>query len=934
VRCCRIAAAAMCLFVLAASVLSAASWAQEQVSATAGTISGQVIDASTSDPIIEAGVEIIGAGKTVRTDLDGRYSIKIPPGTYQVRFYAPLYQAARLEKVVVEAGKVAVATTPLKPEAKTGVDVVEVTAQAVKAAEATQLIKRQKASVVSDNIGAETIAKTPDSDAAEIVRRVPAVTIKDNKFIFVRGLGERYSSALLDGSRLPSPDPERRVVPLDLFPSQFIDSISIIKTYSPDLPGDFSAGLADIDLLDFPQQLQYSLASSISGNSQTTFKDFHTYKGSNLDYFGFGGDYRKLPAIIPGGIVNRPAGQMQAFGRAFKNIWEDDTTTAPINFDTNLAIGDRWGPLGAQLGVSYRTNYETRSELQRQFIQSNNVQNPEPILADDFTFNRSVFTTTLGAVCTAAYDISPGHRVTFRSLIDRNSEDETLIGNGISEQTQDPTRSTEFTYTENELDYGQLAGQHHFSMLDVDWRTAFSRTTQNVPDQRFTTAIDTAHDGTYSFTNDAHGGDRIFQDLTEYLTDSQVHFTVPFSTWLPFTDVWNDLPAKLKFGPAYSYRSRSVDLRVFQFTVDSSRAGSIPIDKTAPFNDIFAPENIGGNGQVTFRDTTQPQNFFDASQEIAAGYVMAELPIVRDRLRLISGVRVEYSYMNLHVFNQTTSTPDTIIKNDLDPLPAVNLVYSPRSDMNIRAGWSKTVSRPEFRELSPAVYPAPRGLRGLVGNPNLVATGVDSYDLRWEWFYGPSELVSLSGFYKTIPKPIETAVFISGSAPQDTFSQNKDAKLAGFEFEGRKNLGVLTPWLQHVNLLANVSYVHSEVTADLAQLNTTRKRPLQGQADYVVNAALEYDDPDWGTARLLYNTVGPTITAVQDVTGLPDFVAGQRNELDLVLIGKVRPFGIPLNLKLGVENILDESYTTTVGGVNQQDYRTGVTASLGVSYNY
>jgi outer membrane receptor protein involved in Fe transport len=254
--------------------------------------------------------------------------------------------------------------------------------------------------------------------------------------------------------------------------------------------------------------------------------------------------------------------------------------------------------------------------------------------------------------------------------------------------------------------------------------------------------------------------------------------------------------------------------------------------------------------------------------------------------------------------------------------------------MNVRAAWSKTVSRPEFRELSPAIYPAPRGLRGVQGNPDLIQTGIDSYDIRWEWFFGPSELVSVSGFYKTIDKPIEKAVLISGSAPLDTFSQNKDAKLQGFEFELRKNLGWLTPYLKNVNFLTNVTYVHSEVTAKLQQLETTRKRALQGQADYVVNAAIEYEHPEWGTLRLLYNTVGPTIEAVQDVTGLPDFITGRRDELDLVYLVKVHPWNVPLNLKFSIENLLNDDYPTTVGDTIQENYRTGVTASFGVSYNY
>ena len=906
----------------------------QQPPSASGTITGQVIDASTGDAIIDAGVEIIGVRKDIRTDIDGRFSVKVPAGTYQVRFFAPLYQGARLEKVVVEPNKVAHADVPLKPEGQAGVEVVEVVAQASKAAEATQLIKRQKAAVVSDNIGAETITKSPDADAAEVVQRVPAVTIKDNKFIFVRGLGERYSSALLEGSRLPSPDPERRVVPLDLFPAEFIDSISIVKSYTPDLPGDFSGGLADIDLVDFPQQLTYGIGVSTAGNSQTTFQKFDTYKGSKLDYFGFGGDYRKLPSGIPDGLLgDRPKAQLQAFGRSFKTIWETDDMTAPPDFNFGFQVGNRWGPFAARLAGNYRTEWRSRRMVEKQFIQGGDLQNPQAVLADNFRFDRSVFETRLGGVFTAAYEISPTHRLTFRSLIDRNTEDETLIGDGVSEQTRLPVRSTEFTYKQDELDFGQVGGNHHFDWIDVDWHTALSRTTENVPDQRFTTAIDTSNNGVFTFSNDAHGGSRVFQDLTEYLTDSQIDFTVPFKTALPFTDVWSGLPAKLKFGPAYLHRHRDVNLRIFTFDVNLTEGGR-PIDLSAPFNQVLNPDNIGGAAPfpIQFRDDTQPQDAFKASHEIGAGYTMLELPLIQDRLRLIGGVRTEYSYIKLHVREGTQGSKRTIIKNNLDPLPGVNLVYSPRNDMNVRAAWSRTVSRPEFRELSPAVYPAPRGLRGLVGNPNLVETDVDSYDLRWEWFFTPTELVALSGFYKTIDKPIETAVFISGSAPQDTFAQNKDGKLAGFEFEGRKNLGFLTPALENVNFLTNVSYVHSEVTAELAQLGTTRKRALQGQADYVVNAAVEYNHPRWGTARLLYNTVGPKITAVQDVTGLPDFVAGRRDQLDLIFLSKIEPWGVPLNVKLAVENILNDNYPTTVGSTIQEDYRTGVTVSLGLSY--
>ncbi len=288
-----------CLVFVALVPVGAVAQQAPAPAAGIGTIAGQVLDASSGDPIIEAGVEVIGTGKTARTDLDGKFTVKVPPGTYQVRFFAPLYTGARLDRIVVQPDKVTKADVTLSSGGQAGVEVVEVVADADKAAERTQLLRRQKAPVVSDNIAAETIKKSPDSDAAEVVARVPAVTVKDDKFVVVRGLGERYSSALLEGSRLPSSDPSKRVVPLDLFPADFIESISIVKTYTPDLPGDFSGGLADIRLVEFPEKLSYNLGVSTGGNTEATFQDFDTYKGGGFDYFGFDQNVRSLPSLIP-----------------------------------------------------------------------------------------------------------------------------------------------------------------------------------------------------------------------------------------------------------------------------------------------------------------------------------------------------------------------------------------------------------------------------------------------------------------------------------------------------------------------------------------------------------------------------------------------------------------------------------------------------------
>ena len=916
-------AGALALLVSVAPVL-----AQETAPATtgAGTVTGIVLDRKSGDPIIDAGVEVVGKGRTVRTDLDGRYTVKLPAGTYELRVFAPEYQGARLERMNVLANGVTRGDASLNPLSdQAGVETVEVVAQASKAAESTQLLKRQRANVVEDNISAESIKKSPDSNAGEVVTRAPAVTVQDGKFIFVRGLGERYSSAILNGSRLPSTDPDRRVVPLDLFPSDFLEAISIVKSYSPDLPGDFSGGLVKLELRDFPPKLSYSFGISTGGNTNATFQSFDTYRGGGLDYFGFDQNVRSLPSVIPDRNIRGDSfAQRQYFGRAFKDIWDPNTITAPPNFDVNFSVGNTVGPLGFNFAALYKTEYKKVRATERQYQFSSTAEDGNLVPIDDFTFDTSEFETHLGGLLTAAYELSPKHRFTLRTLIDRHTTDDVVLGQGSTLNLQDAT-STSLQLTQEQLGFGQVAGEHHFEWIDLDWRTAAAETKQDIPDRRVAGREQGVVNG------DGANGTRTYATLNERLSDSQMDFTVPFATRLPFTDVWSGLPAKLKFGPAYSFRKRDSELRFFRYTL----TGAIIPDPYLPFDDIYAPDNVTGNRGIGFQEETDGAGSFTATEEIAAGYAMMDLPLVRDRLRVVSGVRTEYSLINLNIDQEDRNR--VVRKNNVDPLPSVNLIYTVRPDMNLRFGFSQTVSRPEFRELTPLRFIQPRGLRTVVGNPNLVQADIRSFDLRWEWFFTPGELLSLSGFYKQLDKPIEAvAIDQAGNTPIDSFANAEDATLYGFEAEGRKELDFLTPKLHGLSVQVNGSWVSSDVNApidDPSQRQTSTKHALQGQADYTVNIAVEYAHERWGTSRLLYNRVGKTLAAV-GVLGLPDIFEEPRNQLDFVYLNKVAPFGVPLNFKLGVENLLDDRFLFTQGGEEQSKYKKGVKFTFGVSYSY
>jgi len=896
-----------------------------------GTIAGTVLDKTNGEAVIEAGVEVVGTGKKGVTDLDGKYRIRVPPGIYQVRIYAPLYQSVRLQNVVVKANEVATADASLATSGQAGVETVEVVAQANKQAEATQLLQRKAAPVVSDTISAETIKKNTGSDAADVVTRAPAVTVRDDKFVYVRGLGERYSSALLNGSRLPSTDPQKRVVPLDLFPADFIQSLSIIKSYTPDLPGDFSGGLVDINLKEFPEELAFNLGFSTGANTQTTFQDFLTYPGSPLDNVTYGEIFRGLPTTVPPPGTSVTPRQNYAIARSFRDIWETDVETAPPNFGANFSVGDSIGPFGFQLGAVWSNEYETKNnQIQRLFRGEGTVQNPELKLADNFLYNESTLTSKIGSVFTGSYEINESHRLNLRGLWNRNAYDDTQFGVGTTENLSANSiqQQTVLRYTDEELVFGQLQGEHRIPWVQVDWETSIARTRQEEPDTRFTT-YQGPQGGPLVFDNDSSGGLRVFNNLNELETDDRLNITVPFKTRLPYTDVWSDLPAKFKFGPAYTYRKRDFLQRRFRYIASEGF-----FDLSLPANQLLAPENIGPGG-IQFVEQTVPKDAFNATEEIIGGYGMFDLPLVKDRLRFIGGVRTEYSLIRLQTADDA-GNPVNQRKKNVDPLPGTNFVYSPRDDMNIRFGFSKTVSRPEFRELSPVLYPTPRGQRPVIGNPDLVEAKITSWDARWEWFFTPLELVSLSFFHKTLEQPIEQSVVELGSGVADSFFNADKGKVTGFEFEGRKDFGFLNRRLDNLSFLTNVTYASSEVTVTRTSetdVITNLEHSLQGQAPYVVNAALDYTDENV-SARLLYNTVGPFITTA-GAFGLPDYIQQRTERIDAVVaIPLQRYLGLPVTMKLSAENITNDPIEVTQADQVQERFTEGVKFGLGFSYTY
>jgi hypothetical protein len=925
---------------------------------TPGVITGTIIDKSTGDPVIEAGVEVLGAAKRVKTDLDGKFRVRVPPGTYEVRVFAPDYRGVRIQRLIVQSNQESIADAALEPLGKGVVETVEVFGTPAKSTEVAQLAKRKSDVVASETISREAMRKTTGAGAADIVRRLPGVIVVEDRYPVVRGLGNRYVGALLNDNRLPSPDPFRRAVPLDLFPVNFLDNLAVLKTYSPAFPGDFVAGIIALELRDFPSKLTYDLGVNTGFNfPQTTGRDFLTYPGSPGDYVTLGTRFRDPPKDLPPfSVAELPDKRRFAVGRSFKDIWSFQTDQAPPNWGANVSIGNRWGPFGFQLGGLYSTEFRQLNDaVQRQYRNPAGTNGGSEVeVIDSFHYDEGRFLARLGGVLTTAYELNDKNRFNFRALVNRFADDRTRVDFGKTESQRDPalkppafTRQWFLRWVQEQLALGQLSGEHDFDWIRLDWRSALSRTTRNEPDTRYSTYQGPLDDLTFS--TDSLGGTRITNVTRQELSDSMADFTVPFNTALPFTDVWQGLPAKFKFGAAYAYRKLRFSQRRFLFVPDNATQNT-----TKPPEELFAPDQLGP-ALADFTEGTQPSDAFNGSQQIIGGYGLFELPIVRDRLLVQGGARLEYSFIQLNtgltntLINGQPVCPgvdlavDCFAKFDLlnvDPLPAVNIVYHPRSDMNIRASWSQSVSRPEFRELAPAEFPAQRGQRSQFGNPLLVEAQITNWDARWEWFLSPLELVSLSFFYKKLQNPIEKTAILAGPEIAETWLNAESATIKGFEFEARKNLGFLQSRLAPFTFEMNATYIDSSVTIPQQKIfglptqQTVSERRLQDAAPYIINASIEYAKPDLFTARLLYLTFGPTITAVGSV-GVPNTILERRNQLDaVVLIPMQRWIGQNVNMRLTAENLLNDPVVFTVGGKVQQRFAAGVKFGIGLSYSY
>jgi len=509
------------------------SSAQEGITATAtATLTGTVYDSRTGTVV--RGATITAEGFSVETDIDGRYVLKVSPGTYTLHVSASGYLDQPFEQVEITAQAVNYMDLVLVPADIIPEERVVVTADTLQTATIkSALLERRLAEVITDNVSAEDIAKNPDSDAGAVLERVTGVSLLDDKFVYVRGLGERYSSTQVNGSMVPSTDPEKKVVAFDLFPSSLINKISTLKSFSPEQPGDFSGGLVKIDTVEFPAEFTLKYSAGLGFNTNVSLKETLGYPGSSLDWIGFGYGDRKIPSSFPEERINKrdeitgsgfTPEQLQAFGRDLKNEWEPREYTAAPDISQSITGGGSIGPLGAVFSLTYSHKNSRVIEAVNSYVMSAGELIPWNLFDND----KNTETVKMGFVGNLSYRLGDNHKLLWKNFYTRDSSDETRFLHGFSNGNTADERDTRLRYLQETLLTTQAAGEHYFHLFTnslLEWRMAYSRSGRREPDLRETIYRSEQGRNDYFFSPEGQSGFRQYSNQNDRIYEPGVDWS-------------------------------------------------------------------------------------------------------------------------------------------------------------------------------------------------------------------------------------------------------------------------------------------------------------------------------------------------------------------------------------------------------------------------
>ncbi|MBL7756464.1 MAG: outer membrane beta-barrel protein [Chitinophagaceae bacterium] len=895
-------------------------------------LTGKVVNAK-NEPVAGASVKIVGAAGGTTTDVEGRYSLTLTPNKkYEIEFSAISYASKLINEVEVGNGMDNELNVVLEFAAKSMEGVV-VKATSRRQESTNALLAFQKNNIaLSSGIAADFIRRTPDKNTGEVLRRVSGTSIQDNKFVIVRGLSDRYNSAFINGAQLPSSEPDKKAFSFDVIPSQLIDNIIINKTATPELTGEFAGGLVQVVTKDIPTSNQLIFGASLGFNTQSAFKDFYSNERGNTDWLGFSD--RSLPGAYPKrySVYNSlsTADKIEV-SKAFRDdvFNQVQSTAGPIQQYNltwaNVVKSKNNASFGSVIGVTYRT-----SKL---------LYDASKYLPDFFDYHdrQNKYTVNWGAVANFAWT-KGRHKIAFKNLFNQLMDDNYYVRSGLNLDNIQDISLRSSVLNQRSLYSSQLEGTHQFFKdIKVTWNVNYAFNSKQQPDLRVQTYSRTPNTAEpYILNLRGNNTNRFFSDLTDHTFGYNASVAIPF--------VMGTQKQTLKVGGAATVR-----LRDFRAIILGYREPNDQSLNAQTYDQVFNHNNFSENGYYFNTDLQNPSDRYYGVSALSAGYIMFDNKL-NDKLRLVWGSRFEYFEQFLKS-NTLTSDKASIINTDkFDVLPSANLTISPNNKTNIRIAGSRTVARPEFREIASFAFFDFEQLASVSGTPGLKRSSILNGDLRYEYYPKAGEVLSLGAFYKNFADPIELRLNESstGSRRQYEFQNAEKADLVGVEAEFRKSLGFLSAnaeWLERLYFNGNASVIFSKVALGNTDASGNKlpatNRPLQGQSPYLVNAGLQYDAEKGTNISILYNRIGQRLSLVGN-TQFSDIYEKPRDLVDFQISQKV--FNKKGEVRLTVSDILNQKVMTYQNKNSAKAYNAGTdimftsytpgtTFTIGFNYN-
>ncbi len=884
-----------------------------------GKITGRIIDAATGQGIAEAGVQIVGTTIGIQSGLEGRYTIlRAPAGTVTLQVRRLGYAPKTVTGLILPAGGA------IEQDISLGAANVQLTAVTVSASSergtVNEALNQQKnATNVVNAITAEQIAKSPDSDAAQAVQRVSGVSVQDGKYLQVRGLGERYTTASLNGARIPSPEPERKVVPLDLFPAGLLQDVTTSKTFTPDQPGDFAGANVNIRTREFPVKRQVNYSMSVGANSSVMGQTLPFAPRAGGEYFGMAGSARAIPSALQQAnfLGNVSQTQFNQIALQQRNVWNALPRTGGPSGSFGASTGGN-NILGKRIGyvLSGNYGYSEEARVNERYAVGQQGANNSVIPLTSVVGETGRSSIQWGGIANFSTLIGRNSRVSLNTTATRSADNEARTDRGFDENLSDSIARTTLRYVERGVATVTAQGEHQISASNkTNWSATYGKTSRREPD-RSDIVYSRASDGKFRLLGSLDGARRLFFDLQENNSTGQLDHTINLGAL--------SNQNTLKVGAYYRVTDRNAQAPIFAFL---TRANSSVLEQTPDV--IFGASQACSTCSVINVQPVGQAGSYTASDRTTAGYAMVDWGL-SEKVRIIAGARAEAADITVNSSTQGGFTASAKLKNT-DILPSLLVNTKLSETQNLRFGVTRTLARPEYRELAPVTFRDVLGGVSVTGNDKLVRSLINNYDLRYEIFPNSGEVLSIGVFAKQFDAPIERVESATSGAYQARFQNALRATNVGVELEARKELGFLGEWARAFTGFSNVTVMKSSVSLDTTKglTVTETKRRLVGQAPYVVNMGLTYSSRSGNSsATLLYNVVGERIFAA-GVTPLPNIVEKSRNIVDLALRF---PIHGQLAARIDGKNLLDARYRFMQGNLEREGYNAGRSVSVGFSW--